>query len=129
MRSSTRVRCHFVRRGSGLTWHFQDTDPDFGQTQAKNLQLHFEQMLAVSSADLHRGMDRVIVQEGVDCVDLINTHSCAVNVCYPSVDVRVGEASHTPLFVAETLNMCRAQCMALTTRLAERASASGDGSS
>lgn len=35
--------------GSGLTWHFQDTDPDFGQTQAKNLQLHFEQMLAVSA--------------------------------------------------------------------------------
>lgn len=34
-------------RCSGLTWHFQDTDPDFGQTQAKNLQLHFEQMLAV----------------------------------------------------------------------------------
>lgn len=33
---------------SGLTWHFQDTDPDYGQTQAKNLQLHFEQMLAVS---------------------------------------------------------------------------------
>lgn len=38
---------HVPRRGSGLTWHFQDTDPDFGQTQAKNLQLHFEQMLAV----------------------------------------------------------------------------------
>ncbi|CAM9666187.1 unnamed protein product [Scytosiphon promiscuus] len=33
-------------KDSGLTWHFQDTDPDFGQTQAKNLQLHFEQMLA-----------------------------------------------------------------------------------
>ncbi|CAM9812881.1 unnamed protein product [Discosporangium mesarthrocarpum] len=32
-------------KDSGLTWHFQDTDPDFGQTQAKNLQLHFEQML------------------------------------------------------------------------------------
>ncbi|CAM9218096.1 unnamed protein product, partial [Ascophyllum nodosum] len=33
-------------KDSGLTWHFQDTDPDYGQTQAKNLQLHFEQMLA-----------------------------------------------------------------------------------
>lgn len=38
----------FLCIGSGLTWHFQDTDPDFGQTQAKNLQLHFEQMLTVS---------------------------------------------------------------------------------
>lgn len=37
---------------SGLTWHFQDTDPDFGQTQAKNLQLHFEQMLAVRACSM-----------------------------------------------------------------------------
>jgi trehalose 6-phosphate synthase/phosphatase len=29
----------------GLTWHFRDADADFGLTQAKNLQLHFDQML------------------------------------------------------------------------------------
>lgn len=28
-----------------LTWHYRDTDGDFGISQAKNLQLHFDQML------------------------------------------------------------------------------------
>ena len=28
-----------------LTWHYRDTDRDFGISQAKNLQLHFDQML------------------------------------------------------------------------------------
>ena len=30
---------------SCLTWHFRDTDEDFGEMQANNLQLHFDQML------------------------------------------------------------------------------------
>ena len=28
-----------------LTWHYRDADADFGAAQAKNLQLHFDQML------------------------------------------------------------------------------------
>ena len=28
-----------------LTWHFADADPDFGMNQAKDMQLHFDQML------------------------------------------------------------------------------------
>ncbi len=32
---------------SSVTWHFQDTDPDFGLTQAKHLYLLFKQMLGM----------------------------------------------------------------------------------
>ena len=38
---------HLEQKDSGLTWHFKDADSDFGLTQAKNLQLHFDQMLQV----------------------------------------------------------------------------------
>ena len=33
-------------KDSCLTWHYADADPDFGLSQAKNLQLHIDQMLA-----------------------------------------------------------------------------------
>jgi trehalose 6-phosphate synthase/phosphatase len=38
-------------KDSGLTWHFKDADADFGLTQAKNLQLHFDQMLQVHTSN------------------------------------------------------------------------------
>ncbi|CAM9967763.1 unnamed protein product, partial [Phaeothamnion confervicola] len=36
---------HLETKDSGLTWHYRDADPEFGLAQAKNLQLHFDQML------------------------------------------------------------------------------------
>lgn len=46
---------HFTKRTPGslleakdscFTWHFRDADPDFGLNQAKDLQLHLDQMLS-----------------------------------------------------------------------------------
>lgn len=33
------------KKDSSFTWHFKDADPGFGLTQAKDMQLHLDQML------------------------------------------------------------------------------------
>lgn len=47
---------------SGLVWHHQDADPDFGSCQAKELLDHLESVLANEPAVVHRGQHIVEVK-------------------------------------------------------------------
>ena len=43
---TTRTPGSFIEaKDCSITWHFRDCDPDFGLTQAKSLQLHFDHIL------------------------------------------------------------------------------------
>lgn len=50
---------------SGLVWHHQDADPDFGSCQAKELLDHLESVLANEPAVVHRGQHIVEVKPQV----------------------------------------------------------------
>ncbi|KAI3516303.1 hypothetical protein L1887_15217 [Cichorium endivia] len=47
---------------SGLVWHHQDADPDFGSCQAKELLIHLENVLANEPAVVKRGQHIVEVK-------------------------------------------------------------------
>lgn len=50
---SDRTPGSFVQyKEASLTWHYMDTDPEFGIVQAKELQMHLEQILATSNAEV-----------------------------------------------------------------------------
>ena len=50
---------------SGLVWHHQDADPDFGSCQAKELLVHLENVLANEPALVKRGRHIVEVKPQV----------------------------------------------------------------
>lgn len=50
---------------SGLVWHHQDADPDFGSCQAKELLVHLENVLANEPAVVKRGQHIVEVKPQV----------------------------------------------------------------
>lgn len=51
---------------SGLVWHHQDADPDFGSCQAKELLIHLENVLANEPAVVKRGQHIVEVKPQVN---------------------------------------------------------------
>lgn len=52
-------------KDSGLVWHHQDADPDFGSCQAKELLVHLENVLANEPALVKRGRHIVEVKPQV----------------------------------------------------------------
>lgn len=52
-------------KDSGVVWHHQDADPDFGACQANELLVHLENVLANEPALVKRGRNIVEVKPQV----------------------------------------------------------------